>query len=197
MVDAIYLLAGFGIILLASSFNFDKQLAKAFSKLEKTGFWKVIFAMSSTAFIACTLLVVAGLMFFLPSSKKAGLEGVWLLVTGIMANFVVTYVIKFMVRRKRQKGEEYIKFTKIPDYSFPSSHSSLAFVVYALIGSHFTWLKIIWLVFATYLAFGRLYLEEHYLSDVIAGILLGYYCGVIFAGSGLAAKAFQRITLCS
>ncbi len=59
--------------------------------------------------------------------------------------------------------------------SFPSGHSATAFsifLVYAMV-TKYNWLKGTLFVFASLIAFSRVYLSQHFLVDVMAGSFIG------------------------
>ena len=60
-------------------------------------------------------------------------------------------------------------------HSFPSGHSATAFCIFlcfALISGK-NWVKIAMLVFASIIAYSRVYLSQHFLIDILAGSLIG------------------------
>ena len=64
-------------------------------------------------------------------------------------------------------------------YSFPSGHTTASF---AMVGVALMRCKVITfmpiLMLAMLIAFSRIYLRVHYLTDVIAGMILGLTCGI-------------------
>ena len=63
--------------------------------------------------------------------------------------------------------------------SFPSRHTASAFVIGTVLLAYFPWIGILCFAIGLYIAFVRFLSGMHYLSDVIAGILLGVGFGLI------------------
>lgn len=80
--------------------------------------------------------------------------------------------LKILVARPRPSGAELLT------YSFPSGHAALSFMAAAVLGYRYKELRVWFLVLAGVVAMSRVFLELHYLSDVVAGAVLGYVIGV-------------------
>ena len=65
------------------------------------------------------------------------------------------------------------------DYSFPSGHTTSSFACATTICFSFPKIGVVFIIFAFIMAFSRLYLFVHYLSDIIFGMILGILVGVI------------------
>jgi hypothetical protein len=89
------------------------------------------------------------------------------LIRAQMANGIVTAAMKGTINRTRPDGTA---------YSYPSGHTSSTFVTAGVVYRHFgkAW-GIPAFALATYVGFSRLQENKHYLSDVIAGGILGSY----------------------
>ncbi|WP_447554993.1 phosphatase PAP2 family protein [Vreelandella sp. EE22] len=59
-------------------------------------------------------------------------------------------------------------------YSFPSGHTMHAVMFSVLVAAHNPWLLVIILPLSTLIAISRLGLGLHYVSDVLAGAVIGY-----------------------
>ncbi len=64
------------------------------------------------------------------------------------------------------------------NYSFPSFQSMLVFCAIPILIMEFKRLKYVWIIFSVLVAFSRVYFGVHFLSDVIAGAILGYSIGL-------------------
>ena len=64
-------------------------------------------------------------------------------------------------------------------YSFPSGHSASSFTVFTVLLLRMWPLAIPIFFISILIAFSRVYLLVHYLTDVVVGILLGILCGFL------------------
>ncbi len=92
----------------------------------------------------------------------------------------VIYGLKFLVQRQRPLTflEMASKLSneagEILDPSFPSAHTTFAFMMATLLAGWFPRHKILFYIAAGLIGWTRIYLGVHYPTDVIAGALLGY-----------------------
>jgi undecaprenyl-diphosphatase len=84
----------------------------------------------------------------------------------ILITITFVYLLKTIISKQRPLSDEL--------NSFPSNHSAVVFSVLPFINKKY---RIIWLTFSSLVAFSRLYLGRHFLTDVIAGIVLGLVIG--------------------
>ena len=103
-----------------------------------------------------------------------------LLFGAIAITAVLVMSIKVLVRRSRPAGDWGSIYRKSDPHSFPSGHAARAVLLAALIaGWGPTWLAPWMLLWAPLVILARVALGLHYLSDMLAGALLG---GLIGAG---------------
>lgn len=107
-------------------------------------------------------------------------RSLWMLA-GIFVTAVSVLVIKFTVRRSRPAGEWGQVYRKTDPHSFPSGHAARAMLL-AVMGLvlgpvWFGWLLLVW---APLVMLARVAMAVHYLSDVLAGALLGTGIGLLF-----------------
>ncbi len=99
---------------------------------------------------------------------------------GILGLAGVVLAIKFLVRRERPQGEWGGIYRNTDPHSFPSGHAARSFLI-AVIASAFgpLWLVIVLWIWAPLVALARVAMGVHYLSDVVAGAVLGVIVALI------------------
>ena len=100
----------------------------------------------------------------------------------LLATIIGQVTIKSLVKRKRpcHTFTDVNMLIAIPnDYSFPSGHTTSSFACATTVCFLFPKAGVIFMIFAFIMAFSRLYLFVHYLSDVTFGMILGILVGVI------------------
>jgi undecaprenyl-diphosphatase len=99
---------------------------------------------------------------------------------GIILTAAVVFAIKFTVRRRRPEGEWGNIYRNTDPHSFPSGHAARAGMLAILaIGSGPLWLGLLLAVWAPIVGLARVAMGVHYLSDVVAGLVLGVIIGLV------------------
>lgn len=127
--------------------------------------------------------VVLTLPFLLTDSyRRTGM----CMIVALGINFLLgEIIIKKAVGRERPSSmlpPDEMKISRPKDHSFPSGHSASSFCAFAV--TLFCCPPTIWipaLAGAVIIAFSRLYLRVHYLSDVLFGVALGMIDGTAIA----------------
>jgi len=83
--------------------------------------------------------------------------------------------LKFIIARPRPLGITMNFLFHLADYSFPSAHAAVAFAALPVFNKTYPKLKWLWILSASFVAFSRIYIQVHYLSDVVAGAFIGYF----------------------
>jgi undecaprenyl-diphosphatase len=92
-------------------------------------------------------------------------------------------LVKALVKRVRPDGDRPMDgsfWQKLGHYSFPSSHTANTFCVAVLALHWWPYLGIFFYILALIVAFSRVYLKNHYPSDVLVGGLIGASYGILF-----------------
>ncbi len=115
---------------------------------------------------ASGIALAYGKLVHRPGSSDFGSD----LLRAQIVNGVLTLALKRITDRQRPDGTP---------WSFPSGHTSSAFASVAVVYRHYGWkLGVPALAIASYVGMSRLQENKHFLSDVIAGAILGGYIGL-------------------
>lgn len=107
-------------------------------------------------------------------------------LVSILALAVIVLVVKFTIRRRRPEGEWGQFYRSTDPHSFPSGHAARAVLIAVLAaGMGPGWLALALCVWAPLVALARVAMGVHYLSDIVAGALVG------LAAGGIALSVWQ------
>lgn len=143
------------------------------SKQTLSSAFKVVTLLGSVPFLALVVMLVALLLLRRRRVNEAALVAV-----GALGIEVLFSVLKLVFHRPRPE----LAYVRLDTYSFPSGHAAGSAGIYAILcylaarrlsNSGRILLALTFVVLVGLIAFSRLYLEVHYLSDVLAGITLG------------------------
>ncbi len=102
------------------------------------------------------------------------------ILAGISVLAVLVMSLKFIIRRRRPEGEWGSIYRNTDPHSFPSGHAARAFLIaVAAIGLGPAWAAIILCIWAPLVALARVAMGVHYLSDIVAGFVVGIVMGLI------------------
>ena len=161
-----------------SLLEFDARLSDQLRVAEKPGFLRnlaAFLAHSGDSWFWAAALIV--LWFFSNSAWKQ-----WEVVEffGMLGLAGVVLAIKFLVRRERPQGEWGGIYRNTDPHSFPSGHAARSLLI-AVVASVLAppWLAIALWVWSPLVALARVAMGVNYLSDVVAGAILGIIVAVI------------------
>jgi membrane-associated phospholipid phosphatase len=168
----------------------DRDWSYALRVAEKPGTCRtlaMIFAHSGDSWfwgIAMLLLWLVGNTFW---KQWAAYELFWI---SVLAALVMT--LKFAIRRRRPEGEWGAIYRNTDPHSFPSGHAARAFLIAALAGLLGPALLAIALwIWAPLVALARVAMGVHYISDILAGALVGLV--VVWLVWPLSPQVFDAI----
>jgi undecaprenyl-diphosphatase len=110
------------------------------------------------------VLVAVGAAISGPAGRAVLVE----LGVGLVPVNVAVEGLKWSVGRVRPDGD-----AKRRNSSFPSSHAANAAAVAAVMIRRWRWSAVVWVPLAALIAFSRMYLDRHWLSDVVSGAVIG------------------------
>lgn len=101
------------------------------------------------------------------------------LAIAILVTAGLVFVIKRLLPRRRPEGEWGKFYRRTDPGSFPSGHTARAFMLAVImLGLGPFWLGFVLLIWAPLVGLARVAMGVHFLSDILAGSLLGIMIGV-------------------
>ena len=164
--------------------SLDARLSARMRFIERNRFTRTVAAIFAHSGDSWFWLVGLGLIWYLGSDywKARALT----MIVGILITAAIVMLIKFTVRRRRPEGEWGGIYRKTDPHSFPSGHAARAALLATLaIGLGPAWLGMLLLVWAPLVILSRAAMGVHYLSDVVAGAIIGVIIGVLILISPL------------
>jgi undecaprenyl-diphosphatase len=107
-------------------------------------------------------------------------RNVALLAAGVGGLALFVFALKFTIRRQRPPGDWGAIYRNTDPHSFPSGHAARAGLLAVMsLGLGPLWFGLTVLCWAPLVSMARVGTGVHYLSDIIAGILLGSAAGFV------------------
>ena len=145
---------------------------------ERPGFLRtlgVLFAHSGDSWfwlVGLSLLWFAGNEYWKPRALA--------MIVGVLVTAILVMTIKFTVRRRRPEGEWGKIYRSADPHSFPSGHAARCFmlaVIMLVMGPE--WLGVGLFLWAVLVSLARVAMGVHYISDVLAGWMIGLCLGLV------------------
>eukprot|EP00118_Oscarella_pearsei_P007915 m.39780 g.39780 ORF g.39780 m.39780 type:complete len:185 (+) comp32813_c0_seq1:65-619(+) len=139
--------------------------------------------------------VILALVMNLMATTKGAQKFAFEFASGITVDLIVQGVLKMIFRRPRPKYDQkdMVLPSKVDTYSFPSGHASrfgyLTGFVFHYYTSTFPCVGIV--LWTLLIVLSRLALGRHYVTDICAGLIIGYFEFVfVHAYDEILAKPF-------
>ena len=156
----------------------DERLSQNMRIAEKPGLLRILAAI--LAHSGDSWFWLLGLLVLWLLGDAYWKERALVLAAGILVTAVLVMTVKFSIRRKRPEGEWGKMYRLTDPHSFPSGHAARAFMLAVLaIGLGPAWLGVLLVVWAPLVALARVAMGLHYVSDILAGMLVGVVMGVL------------------
>lgn len=162
-------------VLFMISFFLDIPLRSLMQKIQNPAITQIMLFVSND--LTMMLITIFVILFFLINKRK---DLAFYSVISILTSLAIVFIIKSLYFRQRPFQDLRVSsLDGSKNSSFPSGHvtriSALVPFVWIYQKSRF----FMWVVVAL-VAFSRIYLQAHYLSDVIFGFIVGYYTSLFF-----------------
>lgn len=128
---------------------------------------------ATVSILLCVSLVVFA------QGNNVGMHSVYSLAVG---QLVVQLFKRFVSRPRPYLALPEVKLRQgyiLKDYSFPSGHTAASFSIFTAISIHYHLISPVLLTVSLLIGVSRIYLGQHYPTDVIAGAALGIGSAVL------------------
>lgn len=158
--------------------DLDHKLSKQISFAEEPGFVRnvaVFLGHTGDSWFWAVALVL--IWAFAPEAYALW---AWVTLLAVILTAAFVLAIKFTFRRQRPAGELGQIYRKTDPHSFPSGHATRAILLGVLaLGLAPAWLGILLIVWGPLVGIARIAMGVHYVSDVLAGWVLGLIIGLL------------------
>lgn len=102
------------------------------------------------------------------------------MTASVLSLAILIFSVKLIFKRRRPKGEWGKIYRNTDPHSFPSGHAARAFLIAVIVFSIAPlWIGLLTLLWAISVSMARVAMSVHYVSDVLAGMVIGILWGVI------------------
>ena len=189
----------FFMFITAIAFYFDSRVAISMQYVRNSFLTSFFLNFGSSSTVAVLVILLTALFF--QQKKRDKILPLWFAAA---LSVVVSFILKIVVQRPRpfQIGLIPILGTPDPsysiwDFSFPSFHTVAVFAMLPFLDKEFPKFRYVWIALAVIIGFSRMYLGVHFLSDVLAGGVIGYIIGRTIVETeeetGFWARLYNRI----
>lgn len=166
-----------------AGFYFDSEIVKGISLIRNNLLNDFLLGIT---FLSPEIVIFFFLtsLFLFQSHKRKYILPLWI---SLGLSVVVSFLLKSLIQRQRPFQLGLVSILPILEKashltwnsSFPSFQAMLVFSAIPILWREFPKFKHVWIIFACIVAFSRVYFGLHFLSDVIAGGLIGYLLGML------------------
>ena len=183
-------------LIIVTSFYWDNQIVKDIALMREealTVFFIAIALASSEGIIAVFLSVILLWQY----DKRKWIMPLWFTLA---ISSIAGFFLKLMIKRERPFQAELVSTFDLLEkanysswnFSFPSFQAMMVFCAVPIVSKNFPKFKYAWILFAGLVAFSRVYLGLHFLSDVIVGGIIGYFIGLIIINKEEESHFWQK-----
>ncbi len=158
--------------------SLDNRISNTIRSVESTRFLRplAIFLAHSADPWFCIIM----LAFLWLAGNRYWKERALVMIAGTVLIAAIVFVVKYTVRRRRPDGNWGTIYRLTNPHSFPSGHAARCFMLSVLgwcLGP--TWLGWILFIWAILVSLARVGMGVHYISDTLAGGLLGIITALV------------------
>jgi membrane-associated phospholipid phosphatase len=186
-------------VIIGAGYSIDNNVKK-FSQKNLSTFNNGLFSIDNYYGSGYTIIEIGGLysyglLFNEKEARRLGLQT----IEAVGYSGIIESVLKSMVGRSRpyvNKGKaNFLPFNfSAANTSFPSGHSTVSFAVSTVLANNTDniYIKILCFSVSSLVSCARIYHNDHFLSDVITGSLIGYLSGDYVSNRPSSCKLGER-----
>lgn len=167
-----------GVISTIISFLLDSYIILFISLIQNVffiDFFSIITLIGDIEFFI-PISIIISIFFF---ARKKRVFGLW---SSVIAVGIIVFFTKLIINRPRPyESHDIVAMINTSMSSFPSGHAMIVFSLVPFTTKNFPSHKYYFFAIAILVAFSRIYLNVHYLSDIVAGAFIGYLIGMILS----------------
>ena len=173
----------FILVVVIISFYFDSEIVQGVSFLRNSTLNDFFLGLT---FISSSIIIFFFLtsLFLWKEHKRKWILPLWFTL-GISA--VIGFILKIIIQRPRPFQLGIVSVLPVLEkashltwnFAFPSFHAMLVFCSIPILSKQFPKFKYVWIIFASLVAFSRIYFGLHFMSDIIVGGFIGYLIGIM------------------
>lgn len=158
----------------------DNRVLERIGNIQKPALNRIMITASRAGNLGIVWWVICAIFLLRPDWRMTGvLMIIALSVSHLMGEIIIKHLVK-RVRPCHRLGDDEQLINRPRFYSFPSGHTTASFSIVGVALLRCTPISFVpLLLLAVLIGFSRVYLRVHYLTDVLAGALLGYICGIL------------------
>ncbi|MGR7814568.1 phosphatase PAP2 family protein [Lacinutrix undariae] len=164
-------------------FQYDYQILKWIQTHRFSALDTFFYGVSATTFLVCIMVLVSLGWLYIKRKPKAFNNIYYSLLFVFTLSAITSLVLKYIINRPRPfvTHPDIITFSQVSPYAFPSGHTTIVFSLAFL--ALFLALKKRYLIplflWAILVAYSRMVLGAHYLSDVLGGIVISVLLSIL------------------
>ena len=171
----------YGVLSVLLSFLIDSQILSAVIMIQSALIIQLFSYITVLGEILSVILIGIFLSIFIVKYKMRLLP-LW---ASLLTVFILLFLVKILIMRPRPfEILETASIVSTNLSSFPSGHSMAAFALLPFVSVMWEKYSYAFWLMAILIAFSRIYLQVHYLSDIVAGAFIGYLISVIYIHLG-------------